>query len=328
MYNDTLVAYDLTTKATKIIPIPGVTHTSTDNFTNWHVDGIDYDPGTGHIFVAASNAEAFLSILSPGPGNTLVTNYSNANYTGPNRVLVFDPQTDTFLFDVSTAPAQNEFQHITGHLTNGFQDMAEIVHTHDSYAIGTFGNSIVRIPYQSNISELWYAPTVYNATYGFGGIVSYDYKLLVSDAISGGFVVFDTREEDPQPVYVPLQGLPSDYRPPNADGVYTPAKYCGNIALWSDDYNGTAVYGTNDGWQSAYFIGLISNNDPGVYEGSLTTDSFELQDRVYVVTQFFVFDLPARPVKNFPLYDITDELEAIVQSSQFSNGTTCRSSAT
>lgn len=248
---------------------------------------------------------------------TPITSYAHANFTGPNRISVYDPRTERSLQDANLLPAQQKFHEITRHLTNGFKDMAEIVYTHDSYAIGTFGSSIVKIPYLSNTSELWYAPTVYNETYGFGGIVSYGWKLLISDTITGGFVVFDIRQRDPQPSYVALQDSPGDYRPLNADGFYTPTKYGGNVALWSNDYNGTSLYGTDDGWETAHFLGLILNNDPGVYEGSQTTDSFELEGRVYIVTAFFVFKLPASPKMNWPLYDITDKLDEILQRSYF-----------
>ena len=109
---------------------------------------------------------------------------------------------------------------------------------------------------------------MYNASYGFGGIVSLGYKLIISDAILGDLVTFDTRHQnDPQPTYIPLQNLPSNYRPLSADGRYLPKKYGGRVVLWRDDYNGTAVFGTLDEWESAHFLGLIENDDPARFEG-------------------------------------------------------------
>ena len=160
-----------------------------------------------------------------------------------------------------------------------------------------------------------------NGPYDFGGIVSYEHKLIVSSTLTGGLVRFDTREKDPELTYVPLQGLPDDYRSGNADGLYVPHRYEGRVALWSDDYNGTSVYGTQDDRESAHFLGLLSNDDPGVYEGALTTDSFEIGDNIYGVTQFFVFDLPAKPSRNWPFYDITAELDDIVQRSFLGDST-------
>ena len=213
--------------------------------------------------------------------------------------------------------AQEGYYNATGNLTNGFQDMAEIESTGDSYAIGTFGNSIVRIPFGSHEAQLWHAPppSNYSKEYGFGGIFTSGYKLVLSDTMSGGLVTFDTREIKPLATYVPLQNLPLDYRPANADGLYAPKRYGGKVALWSDDYNGTSAYGSNDSWATAHFLGLISNDDPAILQGTMTTATFEIGERIYVLTQVFQYSLPVQRKKNFPFYDITTQLDAIVNAS-------------
>ena len=284
MYNSSLVMYDISSKSTTIVNLQGITHTGNDNFTQYHVDGIDYDPKSGHTFVAASDSTAFDSTISQGAGGGISTNYSHANYTGVNRIVVFDPEAATIVADVSREPVQEAFHSVAGHLTSGFQDMAEIEYTGDSYAIGTFGSSVAKIPYGSKTSELWYSPKLYNISYGFSGVVSVGHKLVISADTSGGLVTFDTTQRDPQPTYVPLQNFPPNYRPSNADGLYAPRRYGGKVVLWSDDYNGASVYGSTDDWASAHYLGLISNDDPGIYEGALTTGSFEVGDRVFVAT--------------------------------------------
>ncbi|KAK3046362.1 hypothetical protein LTR09_012138 [Extremus antarcticus] len=314
MYNSTLAIYNPYTKSVDIANLPGISHPGTATYTEYHLDGVDYDAKSGYVYVAASSASAFTSILKEEDG-TLATDYSNANYTGPNHVVVFDPHTQRVVADVDTSAAQREYHRITGHLTNAFQDMAEIQSTGDSYAIATFGNSIVKISSGSYDARLWYAPSHYNKTYGFGGIVSIGDKLVISDAISGGLVTFDTQHDHkPHPTYVPLQNLPSDYRPGNADGLYLPQKYGGKVLLWSDDYNGTSVYGSDDGWTSAHFLGLILNDDPKI-EGGLTTDSFDIGDSIFILTQEFAFTLPAPKKHNFIFFDITAEVDEVVKGS-------------
>lgn len=314
-YNSSLVIYDPYSKSSKIIDFPGISHAGNDTYTEYHLNGVDYDNKTGNIFLAASSANSFASIVTEGPGGQIATNYSNANYTGPNHILVFDPRAERLVADVNLASAQMEFYNLTGNLTSGFQDMAEVQPSGDSYAIGTFGNSIVRIPYGSSTAQLWYAPSTYDIRYGFGGVVALGDKLIVSDTISGGLVTFNTESENPQPTYVALQNLTSDYKPPNADGLYSPKRYGGKVILWSDDYNGTSVYGSNDNWNTAHFLGLVENNDPGIIQGAMTSDSFEIGHQVYVVTQIFQYALPLESKKNFLFYDITEEVDAIVENS-------------
>ncbi|KAJ6199373.1 LOW QUALITY PROTEIN: hypothetical protein J3E72DRAFT_266893 [Bipolaris maydis] len=138
--------------------------------------------------------------------------------------------------------------------------MAEDSHG-NSYAIGTYGNSIAKIYSHKREVRLWYYPQKYTKEYGFGSIFSYGDNLIVSDLLSHGFVVFDIRSQTgpgktPKPKEVALQGLPSDYKPLSSDGLFALTKYG---ALWSDDFNGTSVYGSNDGWETARAIKVESN---------------------------------------------------------------------
>lgn len=315
LFNCSIVAYNPYNKTSEIINIPGISHPGSDNFTEYHLNGIEYNPKTGHILAAVSSAESFISVIAPGPDNTIAVNYSNANYTGPNHLLVYDPKSRQLITDLNLDFAQEEFRAVTGNLTNGFQDVAAVTTNGDSYIVGTFGNSIVKLARDTSVPRLWYSPKNYTYEYGFGGIAVLGEKLIVSDALSGGFVTFDTREHNPQPTYVELQDLPTNYRPLNADGVYLPKRYNGKVALWSDDYNGTSVYGSADNWASAHFIGLIVNDDPGRTQGAMTTACFEINDSVYVLNQIFQFSFPVKPRKNFPMYDVTWQLDAMVTES-------------
>lgn len=47
----------------------------------------------------------------------------------------------------------------------------------------------------------------------------------------------------------------------------------------------------------------------------MTTACFEINDRVFVLNQVFQFALPVQPRKNFPMYDVTWQLDAMVADS-------------
>ncbi|KAF2167039.1 hypothetical protein M409DRAFT_54253 [Zasmidium cellare ATCC 36951] len=311
IYNATLVAFNPYTHTSEIIPLPGISTFHPTNSIAYHANGIDYDAVSGEIYIAAAAATAFESTMSG--------DYSHANFTGPNRVLRYDPVREVFNGDIDLAPAQKEFQARNGDKrTSGFQDMAEDLQG-NSYVIGTFGNSILKICRGSERAELWYAPEHYNATYGFGGIFSVGDTLVVSDTLSGGLVTFNARKEVPEPHYVPLQGLPQDYRPLMADGLFAPGKYGGKIALWSDDYNGTSVYGSHDGWKSAHFLGLVENEELTA-EGGFTVASFDIGERLFVVTEFFQVNLPPQPKASWSTVDITAAVDGIIERAGFGEG--------
>ncbi|KAF4629125.1 hypothetical protein G7Y89_g9024 [Cudoniella acicularis] len=240
-----------------------ITNHGTINYTAYHLNGIDYDARTGLIYIAATNADAFVS--------TDTGNYLNANYTGINRILQYGTRRGSLISDIDLAPAQQEYKRITGSLTSGFQDMAENT-KENSYAMGTFGNSIAKI-----------AAEIGNVSHG-------------------------------EPRELQLQGLPSNYRPQMADGLFGPRQYDGKIALWSDNYNGTAVYGSIDGWASVRYLGLVPNDDPAA-NGSFATATVEIGSSIFVVETTFQFVLPPTPKTRFPFIDITKNVRDIVDRS-------------
>lgn len=272
------------------------------------------------MYVAAASASAF--------GSTSTGDYEKGNYTGPNRVILYDTSRNSLIADIDLTPAQEAFMKKTkGQRTSGFQDLAEDS-SGNSYVIGTFGNSIAKISANKREVSLWYYPQNYTKNYGFGGIFSHNDKLIISDLVSHGFVVFDTKSQvrlgqTPQPKEVPLQGLPSGYSPPSSDGLLAPRKYGGRIALWSDDVNGTSVYGSNDGWETAMYLGLVPNDHPAA-AGSLSTATFEIGESIFSLPTFFQFTLPFQTRKSFPFIDITEAVsEIVLQSNIFVGNQTC-----
>lgn len=281
-YNLTFVSFDPTTNTSEIFDIPGLSNHGTVNYTVYHLNGVDYDPYTGKIWIAAGSADAFTS--------SMTGDLSHQNLSGPNRILQFDPVAKKFVGDYSLDDVQQMYRDkLGGRNTSGFQDVAETA-AGDTYAIGTYGNSIVKIPKNANSKPvLWYSPNKYNSSYGFGGIFALRNKLIISDSLSGGLVTFDTETLPPTPKYIPLQGLPSNYRPLMADGLFAPTKYHGKIALWSDDFNGTSVFGSDDDWASARYLGLVKNDATAAKEGGLAVATFEIGERIYSMNEFSRF---------------------------------------
>ena len=305
-YNVSFVIYDPYSKTSKIVDVPGLTNTGSFNYTEYHMNGVDYDKVSGDMYLTASSAVAFTGVYTG--------DYSSADYRGPNRVLRYSPRTKEVVANVNLMPTQDEYFKKQGHRTSGFQDLAETSNG-DVYAIGTFGNSIVKIPYESDHASLWYAPEHYNKTYGFGGILSLGDTLVVSDTLTGGLVTFDTCQSIPVADEVPLQNLPADYRPAMADSLFAPSKYDGRVALWSDDYNGTAVLGSNDGWGTATFLGLVPTNAEAKKAGGLPVATFEMGESIFALVNYFSLKLPVQDKKSWPIYDITADVDRIIQRS-------------
>ena len=288
---------------TSTLDLPGISNPNVGNYTPYEVGGIDFDLNTGSVYVAANNADAFASTISG--------DYSKANFTVPNHILRYDTRSNK-LTDVNLSGAQAEFKTKTGgNLTNGFQDMAED-RAGNSYAIGTFGNSIVKIPAGSSNASLWYATEPYSPAYGFGGIVALDDLLVVSDTASEGFVTFQTKASEPQAVYVKPSDVPANLSF-MADGLFAPTKYSGKVLLWSNDYTGTVVYGSEDNWKSARYVGLVPNE--GEAQGGLVTDAFEIGENLFVVSEFFQAKLPPETKTSWKFLDITQQVEAVVRAS-------------
>ncbi|KAH6665087.1 hypothetical protein B0J14DRAFT_492783 [Halenospora varia] len=305
IYNCSLTVYDPYTHTSNIVDLPGITNHGIFNYTEYHLDGVDYDARTGIMYIAAASTNAFTSTSSG--------DYSNANYTGNNRILKYDTRRDSLISDIDLAPIQAEYGKKTGNLTSGFQDMAEDTNG-NSYVIGTFGNSIVKISTRTEMVSLWYYPKIYDITYGFGGIFSIGDMLVVSDTHTQSLVTFDTNADSPVPRVLHVQDMPPNYRPAMADGLFAPKKYGGKVALWSDDFNGTAIYGSSDGWRSARYLGLIPNDDP-LAVGTFATATFEIEENIFVVATAFQFQLPQATKTSFPFIDITKKVDDIIKQS-------------
>ena len=269
--NCSVSVYDPYTKVTTNVDLP-ISVVGTPQYEEYHINGIEYDDRSETIYITAASAQAYNSI-AVGFGN-----YSNANYTGPNHVYRFNTQTQKVIADYDMAPVQAEFKQATGNLPNGYQDIAK----------DTRGNTYVIT--------------------GFGGIFTIGDLLVVSDSISAQLITFDTTQSHPIPHNVSLAGLPANYRPLNADGLVAPKKYNGKIVLWADDFNGTSVYGSNDNWKTANFLGLVPSPNPTAL---LVTATVEIGSNLFSVLDW------ASEISAYPFPDITKAVDAFVQGSSY-----------
>ena len=263
------------------------------------------------MFVVATSSAAFAT----SPTGEFLAN----NLTGPNKLLQLDTNTHSVIYEADLAGVQAQVLAATGQNTNGFQDMAEDSYG-NTYTIGTFGNTIAKIDPSGNVS-LYYQPdpSVYNqSVYGFGGIFAWENKIIISDAVSQGLVVFDTAASGPAaPTYVKPESFPANYTA-FADGLYAPRKYCGRVALWSDDHvnkvGGIVVYGSLDGWQTARYLGLIPNNNALAGNGTPTA-TVQIADSIFISEEYFQpVDPPVVEKTSFPFIDITAQTDNLVST--------------
>lgn len=232
-----------------------------------------------------------------------------ANFTGPNRIIRYDTNAHKAAWISNLVPIQNDIFKRTGSRVTVFQDMAEDSRG-NAYVIASIGSVVVKIDPHGTPS-IWYEPNNLTETLSSGGLVTIGDKLIINDRPGKGFLTFDTRQPKGKPVQVPAKGFPSDVA--GSDGLVAPQKYEGKVLLWADDPFGTRVFGSNDGWTSAEYLGLVSIDSNLQALGGATSDSFALGDTIYTVTEFFQAKRPVATMKEFQMLDITDAVDRLVK---------------
>ncbi|KYK57400.1 hypothetical protein DCS_04409 [Drechmeria coniospora] len=203
----------------------------------------------------------------------------------------------------------------------GFQDIA---HASDgtAFVVGTYPTSILRINPNGDKVDEWFASPLNktSTTAGFTGIVPHNGWLVVSDDESGKLFRLDMTKEKGTPEEVAWTGkTETNARVGTAlDGAFLPPKYSGMILLVNCEQGTVVVRSSDTEWKQAEIIGTIANKHAG--DGGSATCTSQIEDRVFVVTEFFG---DAKKAENgttivgsrvdFPLHDITDELEQIVK---------------
>ena len=315
-YNASFVAYDPYTYNYEAIAIPGITHNP-----DYEVSGVDYDARTGSMYICVTFSKAFSS--------TITGNASLANFTGLNAIVKYGTSHRNIDYVASFEPIQRQIQKQTGRLVNGFQDMAEDTRG-NSYAIATFGNVIVKVR-PSGVASLWHKSPNIKDLLGFEGIFSLGDKLVVSNRLVQGFMTFDTMAKVVEPKIVRPRDLPDvQNHTVGWDGLTAPSKYCGRVALSADDAYGTRVFGSQDGWESAEYIGGIprpKSLQAGSSVFTISTANFEIGATIYALTSFFQLphardpSIPIQRRNEFPMTDITKRVDQLVQ--KWNNGRCC-----
>ncbi|KAL7956733.1 hypothetical protein V8C34DRAFT_315392 [Trichoderma compactum] len=154
--------------------------------------------------------------------------------------------------------------------------------------------------------RIWYEPKNLTETLSSGGLDTIGDELIINDRSGKGFLIFDTRQPKGKPVQVPAKGFPSDLA--GSDGLVAPQKYGGKVLLWADDPFGTRVFGSNDGWTSAEYLGLVS----------IDSNLQALGDIIYTVTEAFQAKRPVATMKEFQMLDIRDADDRLVKVWQVS----------
>ncbi|TKA48211.1 hypothetical protein B0A54_01704 [Friedmanniomyces endolithicus] len=305
-YNASFIIYDPYSTSYETVEIPGISHNP-----DYEVSGVDYDARTGAMYICVTFSKAFSS--------TITGNASLANFTGPNAIVKYDTNHGVIDYITSFVGIQSQIEASTGKLVNGFQDMAEDTKG-NSYAIATFGNTLVKLN-PTGEASLWYESPNITDVLGFEGLFSIGDKLVVSNRLVSGFSTFDTTKPAVS-VTVQPTNLPTN-ESVGWDGLLAPTKYGGRIALSSDDAYGTRVFASNDDWDTAKYIGGVPRPaditaDSNVFV--ISTDSYEINDRLYSLTAFFQLPHakdPATPIEtrnNFTQIDITDGVAELVKA--------------
>lgn len=227
-----------------------------------------------------------------------------------------DVSGDSFLIQYDLAKQKFNFSANLTSVANGLygaqQDIAQDSNG-NSYVVGTYPSSILKVSPNGKSITAWYEETgVPTTVHGYSGIVSCANApiIIVSDSEKGQLYRFDTRAAKGTPTLIPLQ---ADAAPigQSLDGGYLPALFKDTVFLATDNVQGTVVIQSKDGlWKSAVKVGVIPNRLASI--GGTPTATVQIDGRIYVVTEFFGDAVP-RTRTDFPLYDITDEITALLQ---------------
>ncbi|KAF4636665.1 hypothetical protein G7Y89_g1425 [Cudoniella acicularis] len=296
--NNSVLEYDTCGDTYTEIIFPGIT----DNPT-YLVTGIDYSPITKDIYISADARAAF---------------YTNGlNLTGPNMLIRYSPSTQSIIYSSDMSAILLEIYNETGKLVGGFQDQAEDLEGNAYYMV-TWGNLLVKVTPGGEASKYYLPPlSELNTTApGFGGLFALGNMLVVSDAISASFVIFDLTSPTGLPKFVKPSKVPSGYSPLLCDSLYAPEKYAGTVALCADDWvdgiGAVVVYRSSDEWKSAEYVGMVFN-DRVKFPGSTATATFEVGEGIFTSQAYLPDAAGVVPiVLSFPFVDISTQIDALI----------------
>lgn len=274
-----------------IIAFDGITHNP-----SLHIGGVQVDARTRLVSVVVDAAAAF--------------NTAGSDISGDNFVIKYDPAKKQVVWNKNVTA-------VTNGRYGGFQDVE-----HDprgnTYAVGSFPGTIVKIDPEGSAVEPWFLPQqIVPSKMGFSGLAAKGDILLANNNEDRQIYRFDMRDDKGRPELVP--------RAPNAtldatDAIYLPPRYDGKVLLVAESAKGITVLRSKDGsWKTAEHLGTVPNSSPAA-QGGIVTAPVQIGDNLFMIEEFFI-DTPvsgstAGSRTSFPMVDITSEVELLLRKSK------------
>ncbi|KAK5653081.1 hypothetical protein OQA88_9368 [Cercophora sp. LCS_1] len=292
LFNASVAVYNpYTAQTVETVEFPGIT-----GRPDVHASGLTWDKRTG-----------LLSIVMNSP-NPFIT--GGQDVSGDNFLIKYDPSSRRPLWAVNlTATGQGAY--------GGFQE-AEHDARGNTYVVGTYPSSILRIDKKGRRVTPWYLPSpIVTTTRGYSGLAATGDILLANDnnGGNGGEIYrFDMRDATGRPRLVPrTPNLPL----PPTDAIYLPPKYHGTVLLVAINTVGIVVLRSRDGtWRAAEHLGTVANDMAFAGPGAIVPTAVQIGESLYMVELFFAGQIvPGTNAGNrtlFPMYDITAQVDALL----------------
>ena len=246
--------------------------------------GVDYSFVTDTLYVSA-NARA--------PWWNEGSDTMGWNLTGPNRLIHYSPLNQSILWEADVNSLVEEIEREIGAKIGGFQDQAEDKDG-NAYYPTAWGNVILKIDVNGQANK-FYVPEpdrMNTSAYGFSAlVVSEDNVLVLGDAVSQSFAIFNLSGPDPsEPFFSKPANLPAGCSTALAcDSLIMPKRFSNTIVLCVDVFDAKisphgiiAVYSSGDGWRTSEYIGAVPIEfDQAPYAWSTAT--FEARGSIYAL---------------------------------------------
>ncbi|KAK3382598.1 hypothetical protein B0T24DRAFT_645276 [Lasiosphaeria ovina] len=285
LFNSTVAAYDpYSDKFVDIIKFPGFTRNPKN-----HIGGVGWDQNTGLVSILISSAIPWETWGSDVSGEYLVVKYN--------------PLTKKTHWTANITT-------ISKGAYGGFQDVEHDVRG-NTYVVGTWPGTIVRISKTGKTITPWYVPNPLppTTTKGVGGLAVVGETLLSNDG-NGQILRFDLRADRGTPVLVPIQ--PKVIHD-DTDAIYLPPKYGGKVLLVASNFGGVLVYRSRDKtWRTSEYLGAVPRPNGTLYDGAATTGVVQIgSNSIYSIIDWIdpFVDGVAGGRSLFPMPDITKQVE-------------------
>lgn len=287
LFNASVVSYDpYAREVLDILELSGITHNPA-----LHLGGVAADPYSDLLTIVVDAAAPFAT--------------GGRDVSGDNFLLKYNPDARAILWRLNlTATSKGRY--------GGFQDV-ETDSRGNTYVVGTFPGTILRVDSAGSSVQEWYLPNPLEPTKaGYAGLAAVPgTDVLLTNGADGGIYRFDMAAATGTPVLV-TRPAGDDLK--GSDAIYLPARYNGRILLAAEPGKGVSVLRSQDGWQTARYLGRVANNFPEANGGSITA-TVQIGNNVFAVVEYFtdppVAGSSAGNRTQFPLIDITAHIQEL-----------------